>query len=212
MAKKIFFLTIFLAITFIFLLAGFAALPLFFLPENASGIYPDVSEVPSYEVGIVFGAGVKSDGTPTDALADRLLTAAELYQAGKLQEILVSGDNRTIYYNEPVAMQKYLLELGIPEDAISLDYAGRSTYETCARAHDIWGITEALLITQDFHLPRAMFTCNALGIESTGISASRQPYVMEDYYRFREWFAMSKAILDVYILKPDYVEGESETL
>src|SRR3989338_8481027 len=81
-------------------LIAFLSLPYFFLPDESS-ILTDVSEAPELEVGIVFGAGVKSDGTPSDALRDRLLTAAELYNAGKIKKILVSGDNTTIYYNQP---------------------------------------------------------------------------------------------------------------
>lgn len=203
-----------LGLSFVFCLAAFAiflSLPYFFLPDE-SPILTDVSEAPELEVGIVFGAGVKSDGTPSDALRDRLLTAAELYNAGKIKKILVSGDNTTIYYNEPDTMEAFLIDYGIPDENVSADYAGRRTYDTCIRAKEIWSIDEAILVTQDFHLPRAVFTCEALGIESTGFSASRQAYVMEDYYRTREWIAMAKAVLDVYILKPDYIGGLPESL
>lgn len=191
---------------------GVLLLPSWVQSQTASQIYTTLDEVQPTEVAIVFGAGVKDDGTPSDALKDRLIVAAELYNAGKIEKILVSGDNSTETYNEPDTMSAYLIELGVPTENISEDYAGRRTYDTCIRAKNIWGINEALLITQDFHLPRALFTCEAVGIESFGISASLQPYVLEDYYRFREWFATIEAILDVYLIKPDYVSGEPEKL
>ncbi len=207
------FLSLALSIIFLLLIALIILLsPFFFLSGTDSQIYATLEDVQPTEVAIVFGAGVKDDGTPSDALKDRLIVAAELYNAGKIEKILVSGDNTSEDYNEPDAMSAYLIQLGVPAENISADYAGRRTYDTCMRAKNIWSINEALLITQDFHLPRALFTCNAVGIESFGISASLQPYVLEDYYRFREWFATIEAILDVYLIKPDYVSGEPEKL
>lgn len=176
-------------------------------------IYTSNEWINPHEVAIVFGAGLNENGRPSDALADRLITAAALYNNGTVEKILVSGDNITDeYYNEPKAMATFLITWGIPESAIAEDYAGARTYDTCIRAKEIWRIEEAILVTQAFHLPRAIFTCNALGVESIGVVADLQPYIFEDYYDLREWMATYKAFLDVYIKSPTYIGGEPETL
>ncbi len=100
----------------------------------------------------------------------------------------------------------------IPPGAVVLDHAGRRTYDTCIRAHEIWVIEEAILVTQDFHLPRAIWTCERLGIKSRGVSASLQPYVEEEAYRLREILAVYKAALDVFLLHPSYIKGNQENL
>jgi len=173
-----------------------------YTPENA----------PSRPVAIVYGAGLRRDGTPTAVLRDRVETAAELYKAGKVSKILMSGDNRFIEYNEPGAMRQYALSLGVPEHAIILDYAGRSTYETCYRAKVIFGVSRALLVTQRFHLPRALYLCHALGIESLGVSADRREYRLFSLgvWNFRELLATLNAFLDVHWLRPLPVLGETE--
>ncbi|MFA5792343.1 MAG: ElyC/SanA/YdcF family protein [Candidatus Gracilibacteria bacterium] len=172
-----------------------------------------IENVPTKDVAIVFGAGIKTDGTPSDALNDRLKVATALYQAGKVQKILVSGDNSYLIYNEPEVMSLTLQNtFGIPKDVISEDYAGRRTYDTCVRAHEVWGISSAILVTQDFHLSRALYTCNSFGIDSVGVSASLQPYVFADYYELREYLATLKMIIDIYIWSPGYIGGEKEEL
>jgi SanA protein len=102
---------------------------LFAIPRSYSA-----QATPTTPVAIVFGAGLWRDGTPTTVLRDRIATASELYFAGKVQKILMSGDNRYLDYNEPGAMRDYALSLGVPEEVIVLDYAGRRTYDTCYRA------------------------------------------------------------------------------
>ncbi len=129
---------------------------------------------PDGRVAVVFGAGLYRDGTPTPVLRDRVATAAELYFSGRVEKILMSGDNRFLYYNEPGAMKAYAMQLGVPEDAIVLDYAGRRTYDTCYRAKEIFKLNEAILVTQRFHLPRAIFTCSNLGLPVTGVEADRR--------------------------------------
>ncbi len=171
-----------------------------------------LDEVPEQEVAIVFGAGLKKDGTPSDALKDRLTIAGQLYQAGSVEKVLVSGDNRFENYNEPDVMSAYLqTQFGIPAEAIAEDYAGRRTYDTCIRAKTIWGVDAAILITQDFHLPRALYTCESIGIDSVGVSASLQPYVFEKWYHQREYLATLKMLWDLYVWKPFYVAGAPET-
>src|SRR5512141_2039142 len=105
-------------------------------------------DAPRERVAIVFGAGLRRDGTPTPILRDRVETAAALYFSGKVEKILMSGDNRFVNYNEPESMRQYALSLGVPEEAIVLDNAGRRTYDTCYRAKAIFGVESTLLITQ----------------------------------------------------------------
>jgi len=140
---------------------------------------------------------------------DRLTIASELFLTDRIERILVSGDNHTQEYNEPEVMKQTLIDtFGIPEEAIFADYAGRRTYDTCRRAHDLWGIDQAILISQGYHLPRAIWTCESLGIESTGLSATLQPYLKEIPFKIREVGAIYKAFIDLYLIEPPYIEGE----
>src|SRR5664280_227676 len=128
----------------------------------ATGVYahPKIyaaTEVPTRPVAIVFGAGLWRNGTATPVLQDRVQTAANLYFAGKVEKLLMSGDNRFVDYNEPAVMRQLAMSLGVPDGAIVLDYAGRRTYDTCYRAKAIFGVNEAILVTQAFHLPRAIY-------------------------------------------------------
>lgn len=150
----------------------------------------------SKKVAIIFGAGVLPNGV-SDIFADRLRIGAQLWQAGHIEKILVSGDNRKVDYNEPEKGRIFLLSLGVDGEDIVLDYAGRRTYDTCWRAKNIFGVNDAYLVTQEFHLPRAVFTCSQLGISSFGISASLQSYQGKLYNIFRESLAQKKAFYEV---------------
>ena len=171
-------------------------------------------ESPSAKVAIVFGAGLQRDGRPTLVLRDRVAAATDLYFAGKVEKILMSGDNRFVEYNEPGAMQEYAVELGVPAEDIILDFAGRRTYDTCYRAKAIFGVQEALLVTQKFHLPRAIFTCNALGLKSTGVIADRRDYHSYSlmFWSLRELPARLIALIDVWIRHPLPVLGPFEPI
>lgn len=173
-----------------------------------------MQSVPSTPVAIVFGAGLWRDGTPTTVLRDRIATAAELYFAGKVQKILMSGDNRYLDYNEPGAMREFALSLGVPEEALVLDYAGRRTYDTCYRAKAIFGLDKAILVTQGFHLPRALYTCNALGLKAIGVPSDRHEYTKRSlvYWNVRELPATLAALLEVHLLQPEPVLGEPEPI
>jgi SanA protein len=168
--------------------------------------------VPARQVAIVFGAEVKKDGTPSIILRDRVETAAALYEGGKVEKLLMSGDNRFVDYNEPEAMRRYALALGIPDADIVLDYAGRRTYDTCYRAKEIFGVNSAVLVTQGFHLPRALFLCNAFGIDAIGVEAQNYYYLkrLRLYWNLRELLATVQSVGDVYLLKPLPVLGKPE--
>jgi len=170
----------------------------------------DAANAPSERVAVVFGAGLQRDGSASSVLFDRAATAAELYHSGKVSKLLLSGDNRFLNYNEPQAMYDAAVQLGVPAEALVLDYAGRSTYDTCYRAHAIFGLTRALLVTQAFHLPRALYLCNALGIQTSGVVADRRQYQprAEFYWNVREIFATAAAWWDLNIARPLPVLGD----
>ena len=173
-----------------------------------------VDNAPTERVAIVFGAGLNRDGTATAILRDRVETAAQLYFSGKVQKLLMSGDNSTLNYNEPGAMRQYALNLGVPEDAIVLDYAGRRTYDTCYRARAIFGLDSALLVTQGFHLPRALFLCDSLGVQALGVEADNRHYwpPLMWIWNIREQLATVGAFVDVYLSKPLPVLGNPEPI
>ena len=178
-----------------------------------SRIY-NVAGAPAQPAAIVFGAGLTRSGQPTAILMDRVETAAQLYRAGKVRKLLMSGDNRSLNYNEPEAMRQYALSLGVPSEAIVLDYAGRRTYDTCYRARAIFGLDSALLVTQAFHLPRALFLCGAFGIRAAGVEANNHRYgpPLMLIWNVREQLATVGAFLDVYVSHPLPVLGKPEPI
>jgi SanA protein len=172
-------------------------------------------DAPQKRVAIVFGAGLRRDGTPTPILRDRVETAASLYFSGKVEKLLMSGDNQFLTYNEPESMRQYALSLGIPDEAIVLDYAGQRTYDTCYRAKAIFEIDDALLVTQRFHLPRAIFLCNSLGLQALGVEANNTRRSWRGsmlIWNTRELLATAAAFLDLYVTNPQPVLGEPSPL
>jgi len=190
-----------------------------FLPRLITSLYAWnklflVKDSPSERVAIIFGAGLLRDGSPTAVLRDRVETGAELYFTGKVEKLLMSGDNQVVEYNEPEAMRQYAISLGVPEEVIVLDYAGRRTYDTCYRAKAIFGINKALLVTQNFHLPRALFLCNTLGVKASGVEANNRNYRRSSliFWNIREQFATFSAFVDVFIEKPALILGQPEPI
>jgi len=156
------------------------------------------------DVGIVFGSGVAPNGKPFDELQARLDDAAEQLERGFVSKLILSGDNRFESYNEPTAMLNYLLELGISEDKLQPDFAGRSTYETCERAKKIFGVNKAILFSANSHLPRAIFTCRAFGVESYGIGNTAEG----NNASRREPLARVKALFNIYIYGEETILGD----
>jgi SanA protein len=172
-----------------------------------------VETVPARRVAIVFGAQIYPDGSPSPMLADRVATGADLWRAGKADVLLLTGDNRFANYNEPEVMRRYALSLGVPDEALVLDYAGRRTYDSCYRARDIFGVRDPIVVTQNFHLDRTLFTCRALGLEAVGVAADYQRPSGYDrrslwYGRLRELPALTIALLEVSLLRPRPVLGD----
>ena len=163
-------------------------------------------------VAIVLGAAVHADGQPSPWLAHRLDVAADLYTSGRVEAILVSGDNRRAGYDEPTVMHRYLLSQGIPDQAVAVDYAGFDTYDTCVRARRVFGIERALLVTQDFHEPRAVAICRSVGVDVDGVgdSRARSDRIGWTVSWMRERPAAIKAVIDV-VARRDPTLGRRET-
>jgi SanA protein len=166
--------------------------------------------VPAERVAIVFGARIYPDGRLSTMLQDRVETAVQLYQAGKVQKLLLSGDNRFADYNEPGRMLDYAVSRGVPAKDIQLDYAGRRTYDTCYRARAIFQLESAVLVTQSFHLPRALFICRNLGVNAIGVNADLRNYHSRSirWSTLREIPATIVALFDVIRQQPAAVLGE----
>ncbi len=171
-----------------------------------------VDTVPAERVAIVFGAGLLRDGSAGPVLRDRVETAVKLYQAGKVDKLLMSGDNSFVEYNEPEAMRQYALQFGIPDEDITLDYAGRRTYDTCYRAKEIFQVESAILVTQHFHMARALYLCNSLGVDSVGVDADNNYFrkISRLYWNIRELFATTQAVWDIRFARPLPVLGEPQ--
>jgi len=176
-------------------------------------VRPGVSDVSRTDVAIVLGAGLRPDGTPSTYLRRRLDAAAELYARGTVGVILVSGDNSTTQHDEPTAMRDWLVGLGVPEDRVVRDFAGLDTHDSCVRAHEVFGVTDAVVITQDYHLRRALFSCREAGIDVVGLgvsSTSVEP-IKAVLYRVREIPASIKAAWDALTGREPVHLGPHET-
>ena len=189
------------------------------VPRLVTGLYAHgrmytASGAPTRPVAIVFGAGLWRNGSPTPVLADRVTSAADLYFAGKVEKLLMSGDNRFVNYNEPEAMRQLALSLGVPDEAIVLDYAGRRSYDTCYRAKAIFKVDQAILVTQAFHMPRVIYLCNRLGVDSVGVESNLRMYRKSSmlYWNMRELPATLTALWDVNISHPVPVLGKQEPI
>jgi SanA protein len=181
------------------------------IQSTQGSIFSSYSDLPSNPVGLVLGTSSRlTDGSPNPFFDDRMQVAADLYKLGKVSHIIVSGDNRTRYYNEPLEMKKALIQLGVPDSVITLDYAGLRTLDSVIRSKEIFGQDHITIITQPFHSYRAIFISHYYKIDAVAVvfpeiipAASLKVYV-------REFFARTKAILDLYVLKtvPRHLGGK----
>jgi SanA protein len=170
--------------------------------------YYDIDKVPGKYTAIVFGAGLRSNGTPSSILQDRLVAGADLYKNGKVLRILVSGDNRILGYDEPEAMKISLINLGVPAEHIFLDYAGFDTYSTVFRAKNIFNVEDAILVSQQYHLDRALFIGRRLDMDVVGFSSDKRSYKNSFMYNFRELAARAKSQLDIFRHRKPHHLGE----
>jgi SanA protein len=178
-------------------------------------IKTSITEIPSEDekrIAIIFGARVFADGRLTNSLYDRVLTGVELYRAGRVKKLLMTGDRQDDSYDEPAAMKKMALELGVAESDIVLDNDGKRTYDSCYRAREIFEVRKAILVTQDYHQPRALYLCNNLGIDSIGITANRRTYDREDYYHLREFFSAASAWFEINFMAFEVAKGQKQPI
>lgn len=164
-------------------------------------------DAPARDAAVVLGAGLRRDGRPTTVLADRVATAVSLYQQGKVDRLLMSGSVQP-GRDEPAAMRALAIELGVPGDSILEDPQGNRTYDSCVRARTVYNIRNALIVTQRFHLPRALALCDANDIDAAGVSADRRLYRASFFWDIREIPASYRALWDVYVNSPDPVSPQ----
>lgn len=182
--------------------------------STSDNIYSDYESLPVNPVGLVLGTSSRlSNGSPNPFFLDRMNAAARLYAMGKVGHIIVSGDNRTKFYNEPMEMKKALIKLGVPDSAITLDYAGLRTLDSIVRSKEIFGQNNITIITQPFHSYRALFISQYYHINAVALIALEPADEPGRSIYVREYFARAKAILDLYVLKtgPRHL-GEKEPI
>jgi vancomycin permeability regulator SanA len=172
----------------------------------------DADHVPDRPVALVL-AGLRPDGSPSTYLRRRLEEARRLYADGTVRVLLVSGDSTTAWHDEPTAMRDWLVDHGVPDAAVVEDYAGVDTHDTCVRAHDVFGVTGAVVVTQDYHLRRALFSCTAAGIDVVGVGVSSRSVEPAKalMYRVRELPASGRAAVDAVVHRSPRFGGPAET-
>ncbi len=164
----------------------------------------DLNDLPKNNNAIiVLGAGVRNDGTPSDILADRLEASIEAYNSELGSTFVLSGDHGREDYNEVGAMKKYILKNDIDEKVIFMDHAGFSTYDTMYRAKEIFKVDKAIIVTNEYHLPRALYIARKMGIDAYGLKSDKREYQLMDSYKKRELLAQLKDFFYVNILKPE---------
>lgn len=158
-----------------------------------------VQDVPKRDAAIVLGAALRNKGTePSSYLQWRINTAVQLYKAGKVDRLLMSGDGSYYDHDEPYIMRREAIRQGVPADKIDMDKFGFDTYDSCTRAMKIRGITSATLVTQGYHLPRAVFTCQAIGMDAIGVNAQSSPgRNWTPYGIAREWLSTDKLFVQL---------------
>jgi vancomycin permeability regulator SanA len=170
-------------------------------------------DVPAAPVALVLGAEVYAGGQPSPFLAARLEIARRLFADGKVKAVLVSGDHRVWGYNEPGAMFEWLVAHGVPNERIALDHAGFDTYDSCARANKIFGVRKAIVVTQTYHIDRAVALCRSLGVDADGVADDTVKIYREQWFHcvLRERGAVVKALVDVGSRRDPVFLGPRET-
>lgn len=177
-------------------------------------VYSDLSKLPEHRVALVLGTSHRSvGGGPNPFFQNRIKTAAYLYKVGKIDHFILSGDNRTKFYNEPIEMQKALIREGVPARAITLDFAGLRTLDSVVRSKKIFGQNRITIITQSFHSYRALFISDYYNIDAVAMVAEDPDLDRTFKVRIREYLARTVAVLDLYIFKtaPRHL-GEKENI
>jgi SanA protein len=170
--------------------------------STESRIFSEINELPDHRIGLVLGTSHRSvGGGPNPFFQNRIETASDLYRLGKIDHFILSGDNSTMFYNEPLEMRKALISKGVPPSAITLDYAGLRTLDSVVRSKEIFGQDKLTIITQSFHSYRAIFISNYYNIDAVAMVAEEPGLERTFKVRIREYLARTKAVLDLYIFK-----------
>lgn len=182
--------------------------------STEANVYSDLSKLPEHRVALVLGTSHRLvGGGPNPFFHNRIKMAAALYRLGKIDHFILSGDNSTRYYNEPIEMRKALIKEGVPATAITLDYAGLRTLDSVVRSKAIFGQDKITIITQSFHSYRALFISNYYNIDAVAMVAEDPDLDHTLRVHIREYLARTKAVLDLYIFKtaPRHL-GEKEKI
>lgn len=182
--------------------------------STRNDIYTTIFDIPEKKVALILGTSKYTVGGYTNLFFKyRIAAAADLYLLGKVKHIIVSGDNRVANYNEPKEMRKALIALGVPTEAITLDYAGFRTLDSVVRSKKVFGQNEIIIVSQRFHLERALFIANKYNIDAVGFTAQDPPEKYSLKTHIREYFAKTKAVIDLYIInkKPKFL-GKKEII
>jgi vancomycin permeability regulator SanA len=158
-----------------------------------------VADVPKRDVAIVLGAALRNNGTePSSYLRWRVQTAVKLYKNGQVEKLLMSGDGSYVNHDEPAVMQQLAVDLGVPKKDIMLDKFGFDTYDSCSRAKKFRNISSAIMVTQGYHLPRAVYSCRQVGIDAIGVNAESKPQQgWTPYAIAREWLSTDKLFVQL---------------
>lgn len=176
------------------------AINIWMVASTKDQMFSNIEDVPYNEVGLVLGTSNKNkNGTDNQFFAERMATTARLLKNGKISRIIVSGDNRTKFYNEPLMMETTLIKMGVPKNKILLDTAGFRTIESIKNAEKEFGLKNFTIITQEFHGYRALFISNYYNLNAHVMSTERLPLKDSGNVRIREFFARIKAFIDLYL-------------
>lgn len=182
--------------------------------STSDKLYQSSENIGTYEVGLVLGTSNKiSSGEDNPFFTNRIDAAVKLYNAGKVKYLIVSGDNRSKYYNEPLKMQQALVARGVPENVITMDYAGLRTLDSVVRCKEIFGQNDVVIISQGFHCHRALFISNYHGMNAVGFATEKIPISQSFKVIFREILARPVAVWDTYLIgkRPKHL-GKSELI
>lgn len=164
--------------------------------EQRRSIAVNIEQITAAPYALILGAGVTKNKQPTIMLYDRLAMGAALFKAGKASKLLLSGDGQDRYYDEISVMYQTAIKMGVPQEALVLDPLGIRTRDSCVRARSIYNVDHAVIVTQSFHLPRALYLCRNAGITAQGVSADKHYYRKMAHYEVREWMAWLLALTE----------------
>ncbi len=190
-----------------------AACNVIIVMSTRNQLYHEVKDIPAQKTAIVLGTSSKlRGGTPNPYFHYRISAAAQLYHKGKIDYLILSGDNRTRYYNEPLQMRKEMLKYNVPDSVLYLDYAGLRTLDSMIRSNKVFGQDSIIVVSQKFHNQRAIFIANIHGIHATGFNATNVDNRQGIRTQFREVFARVKVFIDIITRKQPRHLGDSITI